>query len=64
LAFQLLLKLSVDYIFLSQLVGFFDHQKAMKYFLPSAMLHILYISVMGVLSLVIRQYDWKARQVS
>ncbi len=62
-ASHILLKLSIDYIYLKSICKFFNNSSSMKYFLPSSMIHFLYLSIIGTLSLFIRKYPWKGRTV-
>ena len=61
---QVLLKMSVDFIFLSKVSQFFKQKRSMDYFLVSNLFHTIYILFIGVLSLFIGQYEWKGRKVN
>lgn len=50
-----------DYFFLKSMSRFFQKQEAMRWFLPGLVLHILYIAGIGLASLVVKRYEWKAR---
>lgn len=54
-----LLKAGVDALFLYQVSHFFKKKKALYWFFPSQVLHVVYIAVMGVLSLLVKKYTWK-----
>lgn len=62
--FHLLVKAGVDYIYLKELSLFFDKEGVMKSFGYSSVAHILYLAVVGTMSLVVRNYEWKGRKVS
>ncbi|MCO6491821.1 MAG: glycosyltransferase [Phaeodactylibacter sp.] len=52
-----------DYLFLSTAAGFFGRSRLMKDFWLLEVMHVLYIAAIGLLSLLIRQYEWKGRRV-
>lgn len=60
---HLMFKMSVDYIYLKELSDFFNSRQSLKYFIPSTILTLLYISVVGTLSLFVKNYRWKGRSV-
>ncbi len=63
LAMQLFFKTIVDYFFLRQSALYFQRRDLMRVFFPSQVLHILYITIVGTLSNVVKQYEWKGRRV-
>lgn len=60
---QLILKTIMDYFFLGTMARFFGRQDLMNSYLPSQLLHISYIVVVGILGNVIKKYNWKGRIV-
>lgn len=64
LAFHLMCKILVDYLYLFALARFFDRPKALVSYWYSSIAHILYIAIIGVTSLVVKKYEWKGRKVS
>ena len=62
-ALQALCKGRADYFFLRKMSRYFNRQNLMNSFLPSSVLHVLYIAVVGLLANVIRRYEWKGRRV-
>ena len=64
LAFHVMCKLLVDYVYLLALATFFDKPKALKSYWYSSLAHILYIAFVGIASLIVRKYEWKGRRVS
>ncbi len=61
---QLVVKMAVDYLLLSAMTSFFSRKDLMRSFLPSQLLHILYIIGIGTLGNLIKRYRWKGRKVS
>lgn len=61
--FQLFLKLTIDYLFLSRLAKFFKTQDSMKAFLVASVLNIPYYILMGLAAIFGGKYDWKGRKV-
>lgn len=64
LAFHLSIKCFSDYLLLNEMSQFFGQEKIMKSFLVSNLLHIVYIALIGVLSLFVKNYEWKGRRVN
>lgn len=60
---QLLIKSVIDYFFLKNLAQYFERKDLMRVFLPSQLLHILYIMVVGIKSNLVKEYEWKGRKV-
>ncbi|NNF21283.1 MAG: glycosyltransferase [Saprospiraceae bacterium] len=60
---HLLLKMSIDYIFLRELSDFFNTNASLKCFFPASIVTILYISIVGTMSLFVNKYRWKGRSV-
>ncbi|MFT4665484.1 MAG: cellulose synthase/poly-beta-1,6-N-acetylglucosamine synthase-like glycosyltransferase [Polaribacter sp.] len=60
---QLFLKMAVDYLLLSTMTSFFSRKDLMRSFLPSQLLHILYIVGIGTLGNIVKRYSWKGRKV-
>ena len=52
-----------DYLFLNTAAAFFDRSRLLKDFWLLEGMHVLYIAAIGLLSLLIRQYEWKGRRV-
>lgn len=63
LAIQLLAKGVADFLYLRSLATYFDKHHLLNYFIPSFFLHILYIVVIGIASLICKDYVWKDRTV-
>ncbi len=62
--FQLLIKTTMDYFFLGSMAKFFNRKDLMRSFIPAQFLHIVYIVVIGFLSIFIKKYYWKGRRTS
>jgi cellulose synthase/poly-beta-1,6-N-acetylglucosamine synthase-like glycosyltransferase len=62
--FLLSVKALADYIFLREMCLYFGRKDLLRYFWPSFFLHVWYIAWVGLLSLVVRRYEWKGRKVS
>jgi cellulose synthase/poly-beta-1,6-N-acetylglucosamine synthase-like glycosyltransferase len=60
---QLLVKSIIDFFFLKDLAQYFERKDLMRVFLPSQLLHILYIVVVGIKSNMVKEYEWKGRKV-
>lgn len=61
---QLLAKARFDWLLLYDLCRYFRRQELLRRFLPSFLLHTLYIPLVGTASLFVRNYTWKGRKVS
>ncbi len=61
--FHITSKLMIDYLYLRELSDFFDTKASMKYFLVSNIMHVIYLSGIGFLSLFVKKYNWKGRSV-
>lgn len=59
---MMVFKLIIDTLFFTNILAFFNKSKLLKWMLPIEILHIFYVSVMGVLALV-GTYKWKGRTV-
>lgn len=57
----LFLKFSIDHIYLKSISRFYEISRSMTYFFSSSILHILYIALIGTLSMFISKYKWKGR---
>lgn len=57
-----LIKLIIDAIYFSNLLQFFKRKELINYFLFVEFLHIFYINILGILSLI-GKYTWKGRKV-
>ncbi len=55
-------KMIVDYYFLRKMSFFFSKQDLLKSFLQSFFIHILYIVVIGTMSQIKKDYEWKGRK--
>ena len=64
LVFHLLAKVGIDYIYLRELSTFFGEEKCMQSYGYSSFIHLIYIGVIGSLSLVKKKYVWKGRKVT
>lgn len=62
--FHLLVKIGIDYIYLNEVTSFFRMKASMRSFLPSSLMHIIYLLCIGIASLMIKRYNWKGRRVS
>jgi cellulose synthase/poly-beta-1,6-N-acetylglucosamine synthase-like glycosyltransferase len=62
LIFQISVKLTADFVFLSETSAFFHRRNLMWLFLPMEVFHILYIVVIGFAGNFI-QVNWKGRKV-
>lgn len=56
------LKILVDSIFFTNLLSFYNKSYLIKWLLPIELLHIIYVSGMGMLTIV-GSYKWKGRKV-
>ncbi|MBT8232490.1 MAG: glycosyltransferase [Saprospiraceae bacterium] len=63
LAIHLFIKSTVDYIYLKEATAFFKNEASMRFFINSAVLHVVYISLIGLGSLFFKKYKWKGRIV-
>ncbi len=63
LGLMLVLKGGSDYFYLSRLGRFFKTKISFKDFVSNQILHVLYIAIIGTLSLFIKKYTWKGRRV-
>ena len=61
--FQLLVKGVMDYLFLNQVSHFFDRSDLMRSFIPAFFMHIAYIIGIGLMANLVKQYEWKGRNV-
>jgi len=62
--FHLLMKIGIDYIYLSKMSNFFKVNGSMRYFWSASLIHIAYLIGVGIISLVKRKYTWKGRTVT
>ncbi|MEO6168289.1 MAG: glycosyltransferase [Chitinophagales bacterium] len=62
LSLQLVLKMIVEFPFLSTVATFFKRRRLLALFLPAQFLHILYIVVIGTLGNTVRT-SWKGRKI-
>lgn len=60
---QLIIKTIVDFFYLNHLATFFQRKDLMNIFFPAQVFHIIYISVIGLLGNVVKEYNWKGRKV-
>lgn len=63
LAVQIMLKVIVEFAFLSSVTAFFSRRELMWLFLPAQLLHIIYIVLIGTLGNTVNTV-WKGRRVS
>lgn len=61
--FQLLIKSIVDYFYLNKMAVWFEKREAMRYFISSQLMHVLYIAFIGFAANIWKEYDWKGRKV-
>lgn len=61
---QVVIKIIIDFLLLKTTTRFFNRADLMKYFFPSQVMHILYIAIIGTLSIFIKKYTWKGRKTS
>ncbi len=64
LALHVMGKVMIDYIYLKSLATFFRKEEAMGSFGYASIVYILYIAIVGVASLVVKNYMWKGRKVT
>lgn len=57
-------KCLADYRLLSRAALFFGRKDLMRFFWIGALFHLLYIAIIGLLSLVVKEYEWKGRRVA
>lgn len=62
LLIQLAVKAGFDYLLLRELCSFFHRRKWLRWFWPSFLIHTGYVAVLGIASLVRRNYEWKGRR--
>ena len=58
---QLIVKLSIDFIYLKKLSQYFDNGHVMQSFFSSSISYIGYIVLVGIMSILKPQYTWKGR---
>jgi len=56
-------KVGVDYVYLFRVSKFFSREDLMRRFWAASIVHLIYIVVIGLLSLVVKKYEWKGRRV-
>ena len=59
----LAVKMVADFFLLWEMSGWFGRRDLMRWFLPSFILHTLYIPILGMSSLLLKKYHWKGRSV-
>lgn len=57
------MKLGIDFFYLKSLSKHYDQNKLMRFFIPAALMHILYIALIGLVSIFIKRYKWKGRKI-
>ena len=62
-AVLLLVKTVADYFFLREMACYFGRSDLMKNYLPSQLMHLAYIAVIGLMANLVKRYTWKGRQV-
>lgn len=62
-AIMLVLKLFIDTFFFSNILAFFDRKDLFRYMLPIQLMHITYVSLLGVLA-IFGNYTWKGRRIN
>jgi cellulose synthase/poly-beta-1,6-N-acetylglucosamine synthase-like glycosyltransferase len=63
LAVLFVVKALADYPLLASTTTFFGQKRLITWFLPSLVLHTLYVAVVGTMSIFMREYQWKGRKV-
>lgn len=58
----LMIKMAVDYLFLSKLTSYYDQQQVMKSFIPVFFIYFAHILYSGVVALFPTSYKWKERE--
>lgn len=58
-----LLKSLADYFFLGEMADYFNRSDLMRSFIASQILHVLYVSAIGFLGNIKKNYVWKDRKV-
>ena len=58
----LALKILIDVLFFGNILAFYNKSSLLKWILPLEILHIIYVSFMGVLA-IFGSYTWKGRNV-
>jgi cellulose synthase/poly-beta-1,6-N-acetylglucosamine synthase-like glycosyltransferase len=61
LVFQLFIKIVFDWLLLREMCRFFGRRDLLRWFVPSFVLHTLYIPLVGTGSLFYKKYEWKGR---
>lgn len=61
--FGLMIKCSVDYMYLSRISEFFPQKEPMKRFIPSSISYLFYIMLAGWWAIFPSKYQWKNRTV-
>jgi len=60
---MLALKMVIDTLFFSNMLAFFDRKDLFNYMLPIQLMHITYVSLLGVLA-IFGNYTWKGRRIN
>ena len=60
---MLALKILIDTLFFSNMLAFFDRKDLFNYMLPIQLMHITYVSLLGVLA-IFGNYSWKGRRIN
>ena len=63
LVFQAYIKITFDWMLLREMCRYFKRRELLNWFVPSFLLHTLYIPLVGTASLFYRNYVWKGRKV-
>ncbi len=58
-----LLKVFGDWLLLSEACRFFERRGLLRYFLPAQVLHVWYITFLGIAANLVKSYRWKDRQL-
>ncbi len=61
-ALMFLLKILIDTLFFGNLLAFYNKSSLLKWIVPMEIIHIIYVSFMGVLA-IFGSYTWKGRTV-
>jgi biofilm PGA synthesis N-glycosyltransferase PgaC len=55
-------KILIDLLFFGNILAFYNKSNLLKWIVPMEILHIIYVSLMGVLA-IFGTYSWKGRSI-
>jgi cellulose synthase/poly-beta-1,6-N-acetylglucosamine synthase-like glycosyltransferase len=61
--FQIIVKMGIDFLFLREMSLFFNKKNLLRWFIPSCFMHIVYIAFVGLMSQLVKNYEWKGRKL-